>query len=222
MAETVTIDSVGPEGRAPADVATLNTLRVSPAGHLAAAMAAAAVEGERSVALKEIPFTVQLGVRAEPGSASAQALEAVFGVDLPTRHGQVAGDASALHLIWLAPDEFLAVDVSRQQGAGEADEAAAALEGLPGQVIDLSANRTILELSGASARKVLEKGCHADLHPRAFAVGAAIVTQLGPVPIILHRTGESEFRLYPRSSFADYQVRWLLDAMEEFASDEVR
>lgn len=221
MAETVTIASEESAGRAPADVDTLNTLRTSPAEHLAEAMAAATVTGERAVALKEIPFTVQLGVRAQPGSASGQAVEAVFGLDLPSRHGQVTGDPAALHLIWLAPDEFLAVDVSRQQSAGEADAAAAALAGLPGQAVDLSANRTILELSGASARQVLEKGCHADLHPRAFAVGTAIVTQLGPVPIILHRTGETEFRLYPRSSFADYQVRWLLDAMEEFASDEV-
>ncbi|GER24335.1 sarcosine oxidase subunit gamma [Zafaria cholistanensis] len=204
---------------APAD---LDALRTSPAAHLADAMAAATVTGERSVALREIAFAIQLGLRAVPGSASAAALEAELGLPLPAGHGQVSGDPAAAHVLWLGPDEFLAVDTSRRQAPGAADAYAAALAGLPGQAVDLSANRTILELSGASARQVLEKGCHADLHPRAFPVNTAIATQVGPVPVVLHRTGEREYRLYPRASFADYLVRWLLDAMSEFAGEEVR
>ncbi|MEE1622209.1 sarcosine oxidase subunit gamma [Zafaria sp. Z1313] len=184
-------------------------------------MAAAAVEGERAVSLREIAFSVQLGLRAVPGSDSAAALERALGVPLPARAGEVTGEASAQHVLWLSPDEFLAVDVSRRQLPGAVDGAAAALEGLPGQAVDLSANRTVLELSGPSARAVLEKGCHADLHPRAFAVGTAVATQLGPVPVLLHHAGPDVFRLFPRASFADYLVRWLLDAMAEFAGDEV-
>nr|WP_229791203.1 sarcosine oxidase subunit gamma family protein [Zhihengliuella salsuginis] len=184
-------------------------------------MAGAEVTGERSVALRELPFTVQLGLRAEPGSRSALALEAALGVGFPESAGAVTGDASAVHILWLGPDEFLAVDASRRQEPGDGDAVAAALDGLPGQALDLSANRTILELSGARARHVLEKGCHMDLHPRAFAVGTAVLTQVGPVPVILHRSGEQEYRLFPRASFADYTVRWLVDAMAEFAGDEV-
>jgi sarcosine oxidase, subunit gamma len=213
---TTTGTTAGPEA-----AAALEALRVSPAAHLADAMAAATVTGERSVALREIAFAVQLGLRAEPGTATAAALEAELGLPLPEGHGKVTGDPAAAHVLWLGPDEFLAVDTSRPQAPGAADGVAAALAGLPGQAVDLSANRTILELSGASAREVLEKGCHADLHPRAFPVGTAIATQLGPVPVLLHRTAEREYRLYPRASFADYLVRWLLDAMEEYAGDEV-
>ena len=204
-----------------AEQTLINTLRVSPAAHLAGAMAEAEVTGDRSVKLAETAFAVQLGVRAVPGSASAKALEAVLGFSLPSGHGQTTGDAAGLHALWLSPDEFLLVDASRQQQPGEGAELIAALEGLPGQVVDLSANRTLLTLSGKAARLVLEKGCHADLHPRAFAVGAAIVTQLGPVPVILHRSGDEEFRIYPRASFADYMVRWLLDASTEFAGAPV-
>jgi len=194
----------------------LDALRVSPAAHLADAMEAAAVTGERSIALRELPFRPQLGVRVVPGSASAAAVEAVFGFALPRGHGGVSGDPRGLHAIWLSPDEFLVVDASRRQVPGEEAAACAALEGLPGQVVDLSGNRTVLELSGASARDALEKGCHADLHPRAFPVGTAIATTVGPVPVVLHRAGEELFRLYPRASFADYAVRWLLDAMIEY------
>ncbi|MFC7401350.1 sarcosine oxidase subunit gamma [Citricoccus sp. GCM10030269] len=231
MADTMMIASDAAESESSANNAAAATevdaLRVSPAAHLAEMMAAATVEGERSVALREIRFAVQLGVRVLPGTPASAAVEAALGLALPRHHGEVTGDSGGLHGLWLGPDEFLVVDVSRHQRPGDSDAAAAALDGtqgeasLPGQVLDLSANRTILELSGASARAVLEKGCHYDLHPRAFGVGMAIATQLGPVPVILHRSGDREFRLYPRASFADYLVHWLLDAMEEFAAEEV-
>jgi sarcosine oxidase, subunit gamma len=197
------------------------TLRTSAAAHLADRMEAATVTGPRAVSLREHAFAVQVGLRAVPGSASAQALEDVLGLPLPTRHGQTTGDAAGQHVIWLSPDEFLAVDLSREQSTGDADAFEAALEGLPGQALDLSANRTTLVLTGASAREVLEKGCQADLHPRSFPVGQAIATQVGPVPVVLHRSADDEFRLYPRASFADFLVRWLLDSMAEFGQEEV-
>src|SRR5690606_29799617 len=153
-----------------------------------------------AVGLRELSFAVQLGLRAEPESASGRALEAVLGLPLPRRVGEVTGDSAGLHVLWLSPDEFLAVDVSRRQQPGASLEAEAALEGLPGQAVDLSANRTILELSGSQARAVLEKSCQADLHPRAFGVGSAIVTALGPVPVILHHSADHEYRTYPRAS----------------------
>ena len=49
-------------------------LRRSPAAHLAAAMEAADVAGERAVTLREVAFTTQLGLRAVPGSAGHAAL----------------------------------------------------------------------------------------------------------------------------------------------------
>ena len=201
------------------DAGSLEDLRISPAAHLADEMAQASAAGGRAVALRELPFAVQLGARAEPDSASGRVLEDAFGLPLPRRVGEVTGDSAGLHLLWLSPDEFLTVDVSRRQQPGETLVAEAGLEGLPGQAVDLSANRTILELSGGRAREVLEKSCRADLHPRAFGIGTAIVTQLGPVPVILHHSSEEAYRVYPRASFADYLVRWLLDGMAEFLGD---
>src|SRR5699024_6175186 len=124
-----------------------------------------------------------------------------------------------LHMLWLGPDEFLAVDVSRRQQPGETLIAEASLDGLPGQAVDLSANRTILQLSGSKAREVLEKSCRADLHPRAFGVGTAIVTALGPVPVIIHHSSVLEYRIFPRASCADFTVCRLLDGMAEFLGD---
>lgn len=220
-AETPAYASVPGQDGVPeiASVEELDRLRVSPAAHLADLMAGAEVTGERGAAVREHPFATQIGLRAVPGSEGAAALEGVLGFPLPTAVGEVTGDPQGLHVLWLSPDEFLAVDVSEHQRPGAGAPFAAALApGVAGQAVDLSANRTILVLTGPSARAVLEKGCHLDLHPRAFPVGRAEVTQLGIVPLYLHRSGEEEWRLYPRQSFADFCVRWLVDAMAEFGA----
>lgn len=218
-------------------------LRRSPASHLAREMAQGSVSGERGVTLKELPFLTMVGIRVAPGSPAAQAITDIAGVGLPTACGQVTGTTGEVSVIWLGPDEFLLVtddritDVpgldtrsDREPGALAtlaahplAQKLAAVLteRDLPGHVMDLSANRTTLELSGPSARAVLEKGCHVDLHPRSFGPGTAVSTLLGPVPVVLWQTGEQTYRLLPRASFADYTVRWLLDAMREFSGVEV-
>jgi sarcosine oxidase subunit gamma len=76
-------------------------------------------------------------------------------------------------------------------------------------------------LRGPAARAVLQKGCPLDLHPRAFGVGRAASTTLARVPLLLWQSGPASYRLLPRSSFADYVARWLLDAMQEFSGPEV-
>lgn len=210
-----------PASGAAREPGSLDALRRSPAGHLAEQMREAGTDGERGVRLAELPFRPQIGVRSWPGTPSCDAVEAALGLPMPTRCGESTGDAAGLHSLWLSPDEFLVVDASRRQVPGEARRAEEALEGLPGQVIDLSGNRTILELSGPRARAVLEKGCHVDLHPREFPVGAVASTALGPVQVILHRSGPSTFRVYPRASFAEYTVHWLIDGMREFASPPI-
>lgn len=185
----------------------------------AAAMAEQMSESSSSaVTLRELPFPVQIGLRAKVPSTSATALKGVLGFPLPTTHGGVTGDPTGLHVMWLSPDEFHAVDVSTEQQPGVAAPYAEALEGLPGHAVDLSANRAVLVLEGPRAREVLQKGCHVDLHPREFPINSAVATGLGPVAVYLHRAAENEWRIYPRASFAEFIAQWLLDAMLEFSS----
>ncbi|MGP5164208.1 sarcosine oxidase subunit gamma [Arthrobacter rhombi] len=206
---------------APAVSQEVAALRTSPVGYLAQDMAAGSVSGERGVTLRELPFLTQIGLRVVPGSATGQVLESALGLSLPQRVGEVSGNET-LSVLWQGPDEFLLV------GPPDSVDAAplAALLGdgedaLPGSVVELSGNRTTLELSGPSARSVLEKGCHFDLHPSVFGTGSAVSTAIGPVPVFLWKTEENTFRILPRASFADYMVHWLLDAMLEFAAAEV-
>ncbi|MGW2248768.1 sarcosine oxidase subunit gamma [Kitasatospora sp. NPDC001660] len=203
---------------------TVDQLRRSPLGHLTDTPPASgrgdprvalAVTGGRGVRLREVPFLVQLDLRLDPaGPAAAQVAEAL-GAPLPTRTG-AAVRAGDLQLLWLGPDEWLVVGPDGSRPTTER-VLRAALGDEPGSVVDVSANRTTLELSGPAARQVLEKGCSLDLHPRAFAPGRCAQTMVSKVNVVLHQLDAApSYRLLVRGSFAQYLADWLLDAMEEY------
>jgi sarcosine oxidase subunit gamma len=200
--------------------AAVPAFRRSPAGDLTAEMARGSGAGVR---LREVPFLTQTALRATPGTGATDALAAVLGTALPARVGEVAGSADGRGeraVLWLAPDEFLVVGRDEAESgvatAAFAAELAAGLAEHAGQVVDVSANRTTLELAGPHAREVLDKSCQLDLHPREFPVGRAVVTLLESVGVILWRTGAETWRIMPRASFSTHVVRWLLDGMREF------
>jgi sarcosine oxidase subunit alpha len=96
----------------------------------------------------------------------------------------------------LGPDRWL---VSGHQDPG------------PGWV-DVSGQRTILELSGSSALDVLITGCPIDLHPSVFPGHAQ--TLLGKTAVLLERREGDAYRIYVRSSFTKYLAEWLIDAIK--------
>ena len=76
-------------------------------------------------------------------------------------------------------------------------------------------DKTVIEVAGAGARRVLDKGVPADLHPRVFPEGHAITGTLQDIPMLIWRTGPTTYRLLPRASFAVHVAEWLLDASRE-------
>ena len=191
-------------------------LRRSPLQHLHDRMRDAAVPG--GLEPHEVQFLVMAAVRVDPGSAAFDRIGRYLGAGLPVTCGAVS-TAAGRSALWLGPDEWLVV--ADTDGDALVAGLREALADDPGAVVDVSANRTTLELRGPAAREVLEKGCPVDLHPRSFGPGSAVATTLGPVPVLLWQTGESTYRLLPRASFADYVSRWLLDATTEFAGPRV-
>lgn len=225
MTETVfgpTTSGSAPATSAPAPGGTGSPLdlRRSPGADLEALMAA----GTRTtVSLREVPFHTHLALRAASPEAVA-ALGATLGAPLPDGVGAVSsgerGAGRPVDIIWLGPDEWLAVlgdeAVTGESGRDLVDAVGEALVGQRGQVVDVSANRATLELAGPSARAVLDKVIQLDLHPREFPVGRAVSTLLESVQVILWRTGEDTWLVMPRASFTEFVTRWLLDGMREF------
>jgi sarcosine oxidase subunit gamma len=165
--------------------------------------------------LAEAPRQAMLSLRLDPDGAPAHRVGAALGLSLPAACSETAA-AGAHTVLWLGPDEWLVVSTGPDP-AELADLVTRAIAGERGSAVDVSANRTILELSGERAGDVLAKGCPADLHPRSFGPGRAITTTLARVPLVLWQTAPDRYRLLPRTSFADYVARWILDAATEFA-----
>lgn len=196
-------------------MADLTMLRRSPLAATARDLMERSVRGPRSVAVSEWRFVTMISVRVAPASPAAARIGTALGVALPTSVGDVA--ASGPHrVLWLGPDEWLVVSGTPVDELLPALREAAS--GASAAVVDVSANRTVLQLTGAAARAVLEKGCPVDLHPRAFGPGRAVTTTLARVPVLLWQVGPLEYRILPRSSYAEYVAAWLLDAMQEFGS----
>lgn len=187
----------------------------SPVDHLAA-------ELERTggaVSLREVPFRAQVEMRIDDDYVEALSPRAAqfLGCELPGP-GWASGKGSP-YVLWLGPGWYLIDDepgTARGLEAGLLDSLGADCGGACGHALDLSAARTILELSGPRAADVLRHGCALDLHPRVFGPGRCAQTDLARAQVTLHQTGPETYRILVRSSFADYLARWLLDAMVEY------
>jgi sarcosine oxidase subunit gamma len=166
--------------------------------------------------LLELPFLAQLDLRLDPDDGPARAaIESVVGL-LPIEPNTVHGGADAA-VLWLGPDEWLIIgppdgagdleDQLREALRSDAPDSAVA-------IIDVSANRTTIELSHRNARMILAGGCPIDLHPRAFGLGRCAQTLVARAGVILWQLDDRPtFRLLVRPSFAAYLAAWLTDAI---------
>jgi sarcosine oxidase subunit gamma len=189
--------------------------RSSPLELWSTRLAAASNDG---FAIREMAFLTQVNLRGNATDpAFSGGVNAVLGYALPGCPNGWAGDADS-QLIWLGPDEWLVV-----AGDGRNEALVAALQdklrAVHHSATDISANRTVIEISGAYSRPVLAKGCTLDMHARAFHPRSAAQTQLAQTQAILQCMDEpAQFRLYVRNSFAQYLAAWLLDAAAECAA----
>lgn len=174
--------------------------------------------------IAELPFLTQVDLRVEPGSGTAADIARALGVPLPAEPGtsaSIGGEVppsgaamSGTRVLWLGPDEWLVVAPPGDTGL-EARLRAAAGTG-HAAVTDVSAQRTVLLVTGPRTRDLLSHGCALDLHPRAFGPGRCAQTTLARAQVVLARGEGDEFHIFVRSSFAGYLAAWLLDAAGEY------
>lgn len=173
------------------------------------------LEGSLPKSLTLLPFQSQWNIRCNPEAPEFSKLtEALNDEGFPLVPNTVFKSKDGIKVLWLGPDEWLVV-------AGEnlnerIQEAKNALAELHCSVIDVSANRVQIQVSGPSAEHILMKCCDFDVHPTVFKVGAAVQTNLAKAQIILEKSEENVFCLYVRNSFARYVVELLVDAAREF------
>ncbi|WP_410540062.1 sarcosine oxidase subunit gamma [Streptomyces sp. KL2] len=188
----------------------------SPLSQYAARLAAATRTSGGAIRLAELPFLSQLNVRLDAKGAAAEAVGLALDLPLPLQPNTVVrtGELTAL---WLGPDEWLLVgppgierDLESRIRQAAGDEFVS--------VIDVSAQRTTLLVTGPRARDLLAHGCSLDLHPRAFGAGRCAQTTLGRTQVVLvaRNNPNAGFWVLVRSTFAGYLADWLLDAATEY------
>ncbi len=186
--------------------------RTAPLVALERRITAAACDG---VVLRAVPFLVQVGIRLDPAGPAAGRVAAAMGVELPTANR--VNEAMGRRLLWLGPDEWLVVaaDTDPQAFVTTLTE----VIGVDGCVVDLSANRTGLELTGLKARDVLATCCSLDFHPRVFGPGQCAQTLIQKAGVLIDQRSDDTYLVLVRPSFAAYVAEWLIDGMAGLATN---
>lgn len=130
--------------------------------------------------------------------AARDAIHNAYGVALPDIGKSVVAPEDT-RLIRLAPDLAFAVFI---RAAPDAERIVA--DKLKGAVYttDQTDVWATLGLSGADARRALERICPLDLHPDAFAVNDAARTVMEHLGVLILRSSEDEYLLLSASSSA--------------------
>jgi sarcosine oxidase subunit gamma len=170
-----------------------------------------------TVAFRELPGLHTIDLRVEPGSATHTAVIKAIGIDLPLKPGQssvmlVPGGVEA-HAFCLAPDWWLIV------GLPEAEQLLTPLRlnsDYHFSLVDVSGQRTTIELEGPKTREVLAHLWEQDLREKSFPVGSVSQGLMAKAPVIVFHMAKFRYRVLVRSSFALHLWKAMADAAEEW------
>lgn len=167
-----------------------------------------------TVAIRELPGLRTTDLRVAPQTPAQAAIAEALGFELPTKTGQmrigaVPGEGDAL---CLAPDWWLMV------GLEEAEQRLAPLrlnDEYHFSAVDVSGQRTTIELEGPHVREVLAHLWEQDLREKKFPVGSVSQGLMAKAPVIVCHVAPLHYRVMVRSSFALHLWKALVDAVEE-------
>jgi len=169
-----------------------------------------------TVAIRELPGLHTVDLRVAPGTSTQAAVAEALGMVLP-KPGQTLGGLRSgggeAHALCLAPDWWLIV------GFQEAEQRLAPLL-LNNQyhfsVVDVSGQRTTIELEGPKVREVLAHLWEQDLREKSFPIASVSQGLMAKAPVIVFHIGSFRYRVMVRSSFALHLWKALVDAAEEW------
>ncbi len=170
-----------------------------------------------TVAIRELPGLHTVDLRVAPGTPTQAAVAEALGMDLPgkpgqTREGFISGGGEA-HALCLAPDWWLIA------GFQEAEQKLAPLllvNDYHFSVVDVSGQRTTIELEGPKVREVLAHLWDQDLREKNFPVASVTQGLMAKAPVIVFHIAPLRYRVMVRSSFALHLWKALADAAEEW------
>jgi sarcosine oxidase subunit gamma len=170
-----------------------------------------------TVSVRELPGLHTVDLRVAPGTSSHVAVAEALGLDLPAKPGKVEGKSVSggdeFNAFCLAPDWWLLV------GFGSIEQQLAPLRlnnDYHFSMVDVSGQRTTIELEGPDVREVLAHLWEQDLREKNFPVGSVSQGLMAKAPVIVWHIAPLRYRVLVRSSFALHLWKALVDAIEEY------
>lgn len=167
---------------------------------------------EKTVKLQEVPFTPMWDFRVDPKSAGFTAANAALGLTLSTTVGDVVRSAGdKVIALTLGPDQWMLT------GTEDASALLAPVrEAHHVSVVDVSAQRTKIEIWGPDAKSVLEHVWEQDLREKNFGVDKCSQGIMFRSPVLLWHCGKDCYIILVRASFAEHLWAALTDATVEY------
>jgi sarcosine oxidase, subunit gamma len=169
-----------------------------------------------TVAIRELPGMHTIDLRVMPGTETLTAVAQAIGMDLPGKPGQIlketVSDRNEVHVLCLAPDWSLIV------GSQEAEQKLEPLllnNDFHFSAVDVSGQRTTIELEGPKVREVLAHLWDQDLREKSFPIASVSQGLMAKAPVIVCHIAPFRYRVMVRSSFALHLWKALVDAAEE-------
>ena len=169
-----------------------------------------------NVAIRELPGLYTIDLRVAPGTSSQSAVEEALGVELPVKTGKMLVAArpggSESYFLCLTPDWWILV------GFEYAEEQLSILKlknDYHFSVVDVSGQRTTIELEGPKVRELLAHLWDQDLREKNFPIASVSQGLMAKAPVIVFHIAPFRYRVMVRSSFALHLWRALVDAAEE-------
>ena len=170
-----------------------------------------------TVTIRELPGLHTVDLRVAPGTSTQAAVAEALGMVLPEKPGQtrvasISGGGKA-YALCLAPDWWLIV------GFQDAEQKLAPLRlknDYHFSVVDVSGQRTTIELEGPKVREVLAHLWDQDLREKSFPIASVSQGLMAKAPVIVWHIAPFRYRVMVRSSFALHLWKALVDAAEEW------
>lgn len=180
-------------------------------------------DANKAVLIQEVPFTPGFDLRVDPESPGFAAINQALGLTLIPSVGTVVrnnascivGDelpaVGGVSALCLGPDWWYLT--------GTANIAALlkpVQESHHISLVDVSSQRTKIEIYGPSAKDVLAHYWEQDLRDEHFPIDACSQGVLAKAPLIMWHCCENCYLLFPRASFAKHLWTALTDAAIEY------
>ena len=185
----------------------------SPLHHVGLADIVGQSAADAGVVFSEAGLLGHLTLRCEPISPLIPVAQSILGVALPLSP-LTSLEQGDLVVRWIGPDEWL-ISLPNDQVFDLETRFRAEMTGHH-SLVNGSGGMTVYKLRGKHVVDMLKKSTPVDLHDSEFPVGKVVSTVFAKAGAVIRRTGESEFELVVRRSFADYIWLWIQDASQEY------